>query len=181
MKLKNSFFIVALFLTSFFCNSKDLFLGDSLTLLLRNNYEIDSDIVYFDGSGLNSKENWNDLIKNIDTSKYNDVYISLGANDQAGSNYAEKVKLFLDSIENKGKIYWFLPPDMKNKEVNQRVYELRKTLLNLNVDVVFINPSDYFGYGYVNSLNGIKIRADDGIHYTNDGASALINYLFTFK
>lgn len=177
--------LFALLMFSNILNARTLFLGDSLTQKIGENYKKnneDTDLNYVIGSGLeNKKIDWIERINNVDIDQYNKIVISMGTNDWGiynDGNYKMKIENFIYSLNKKNKelkIIWILPPIIKNEKVNNGVKKvkniIKKVCIEKNIEI--IDPNDIFGKKYTDLKNNQKIRTQDGIHYTDYGAKII--------
>lgn len=176
-----------LIIISTFANAKTLFVGDSLTQTIGNNYKIkhiDTDLNYVIGSGIeNKKTDWIKRINSIDINKYDSIIISIGTNDWGmynEKNYSQKIENFIKIINKKKnniKIIWILPPTIKNRKINNGVLNVKRVIKNKlsEYNIIFIDPNNIWGEKYRESIKNKKIRTNDGIHYTNYGAELIAN------
>lgn len=187
MKKIGILFVTLLIIISTFANAKTLFVGDSLTQGIGDNYKIkhiDTDLNYVIGSGIeNKKIDWIKRINDIDINEYDNIIISIGTNDWGLHNekdYSKKIENFINIINNKKnsiKIIWILPPTIKNRKINNGVLKVKKIIKNKlsEHNIIFIDPSNIWGEKYRESIQNKKIRTNDGIHYTNYGAELIAN------
>lgn len=177
------FFILIMFST--ITNAKTLFLGDSLTQKIGENYKQkykETELNYVIGSGIeNKKVDWFEKINNIDLNRYKKIVISLGTNDWGIYNensYNVKIEKFISIIKKKNNninILWILPPTIKNEKINSGVLKVKNIIKKVcnekNID--FFDPNSIWGDKYIYSINGWETRTKDGIHYTNYGAKLI--------
>lgn len=187
MKKIGILFVTLLIIISTFANAKTLFVGDSLTQGIGDNYKIkhiDTDLNYVIGSGIeNKKIDWIKRINDIDINEYDNIIISIGTNDWGMYNekdYSKKIENFINVINNKKnniKIIWILPPTIKNRKINNGVLKVKRVITNKlsEHNIIFIDPNNIWGEKYRESIQNKKIRTNDGIHYTNYGAELIAN------
>lgn len=187
MKKIGILFVTLLIIISTFANAKTLFVGDSLTQGIGDNYKIkhiDTDLNYVIGSGIeNKKIDWIKRINDIDINEYDNIIISIGTNDWGLYNekdYSQKIENFIKIINKKKnniKIIWILPPTIKNRKINNGVLKVKRVITNKlsEHNIIFIDPNNIWGEKYRESIQNKKIRTNDGIHYTNYGAELIAN------
>lgn len=187
MKKIGILFVTLLIIISTFANAKTLFVGDSLTQGIGDNYKIkhiDTDLNYVIGSGIENKRiDWIKRINDIDINEYDNIIISIGTNDWGLYNekdYSQKIENFIKIINKKKnniKIIWILPPTIKNRKINNGVLKVKRVITNKlsEHNIIFIDPNNIWGEKYRESIQNKKIRTNDGIHYTNYGAELIAN------
>ncbi|MEQ5736406.1 SGNH/GDSL hydrolase family protein [Providencia alcalifaciens] len=171
--------------------SKPIFIGDSLTYSLavsaKNINPVDA--FYLEGTGLSSDRllDWQSYINEINFQGYDDIYISLGANDaikkeeitnyvNMGVSFVEKIKNNSDNIN----ITWIIPPVMKNKELESKLKNTRFAIYKIcnNTKINCFNPNIILGDDFSFKFKEKQIRTSDGVHYTPQGADLIINNIF---
>ncbi|HEM7189765.1 TPA: hypothetical protein U2I61_004303 [Providencia rettgeri] len=171
--------------------SKPIFIGDSLTYSLavsaKNINPVDA--FYLEGTGLSSDKllDWQSYINEINFQGYDDIYISLGANDAIekdkinsyifnGVSFIKKIK----KSNNNVKIVWVLPPVMKDKTIESMLENTRIAIYEIcNIEKIeCFNPNSVLSDTFVFKINEKQIRTKDGIHYTQYGATLIIESLF---
>ncbi|EFB70475.1 DUF459 domain-containing protein [Providencia rustigianii] len=167
---------------------KPLFIGDSLTYELAMSYKkiAPVDAKFLESTGLQSKQilNWQDHTQHIDFALYDTVYIVLGTNDLISKadipQYQQKANAFIQAIKKQnGRIIWLLPPTLKNTEKNNLLSNTREAISRAASEnqIKTMDTRLFLGYHYSMAINGVKVRTDDGIHITKNGADLIINYL----
>lgn len=169
--------------------SKTLFIGDSLTGVISNEYiklhpSERVDVDYIVGSGLEIKKtDWFQRILNKNLSQYSKIFISFGTNDFINvrtpknsdweTNYIIKSGEFINIIRNKSNalVLWIAPPVVNNSEIDWKISVVRNAILYSSRNSGFdcLDVRTLLGDDYQQFHNGVKIRTDDGIHYTNQG------------
>lgn len=187
-------FAVGLLLISFSVSAKVLVIGDSLAYPIAESFKkvMPTDGYFLESTGLNEQLslNWNDYINGLDLSDYSNVIISLGANDGISEkeidNYQQKAVNVIKSIQGlneSASITWVLPPALKDSKKENSVSKVREALnLACNASgITCFDPAVVIGSEFVMSVNGVPVRAKDGIHYTSKGADLIVNELVGIK
>ncbi|HHR6469866.1 TPA: hypothetical protein ACS8CE_003481 [Providencia alcalifaciens] len=190
----NKIMVAGLFLIPFSISAKVLVIGDSLAYPIAVSFKkvMPTDGYFLESSGLNEQLslNWNDYINGLDLSDYSNVIISLGANDGISEkeidNYQQKAVNVIKSIQGlneSASITWVLPPVLKDSKKENAVYNVRGALnLACNASgITCFDPAVVIGAEFVMSVNGVPVRAKDGIHYTPQGADLIVNELVGIK
>lgn len=193
MILKNKFLITLFFVASS-CFAKTLVIGDSLAFTIAESLKIiiPTDGFFLESTGLNDKStlNWFDYVEGLDLSSYNNVIISLGANDGIQSDdidsYQQKAVMLikhLQSVNEQALVTWVLPPVLEDDKKEVAVSNTRKAL-NRACNATGINcfdPAVVIGHEFSYQVNGVPVRSQDGIHYTSQGAELIVNELMRVK
>ncbi len=176
-----------------------LFIGDSLTGVISTEYiklhpDVTVDVDFVVGSGLENKTiDWFKKVEHIDFTKYSYIVISFGTNDFISANksqpiidrwqynYLQKIGRFINYLRKytKPKIVWIAPPTIKNNSIDNGVSLARDTILFAARYFQFehIDVRETLGYEFRYSVDGIKIRTADGIHYTSEAGKMISNLL----
>lgn len=190
----NKIMVAGLFLIPFSISAKVLVIGDSLAYPIAVSFKkvMPTDGYFLESSGLNEQLslNWNDYINGLDLSDYSNVIISLGANDGISEkeidNYQLKAVSVIKSIQGlneSASVTWVLPPVLKDSKKENAVHNVRGALnLACNASgITCFDPAVVIGAEFVMSVNGVPVRAKDGIHYTPQGADLIVNELVGIK
>lgn len=171
--------------------AKTLVIGDSLAYTLTKSAQkiTLTDGYYLVGSGLVAGGlDWLKFMETMDIVMYDKVIISIGANDGITSrqldSYKTKVFGLISIIKNKNSnipIVWILPPAMKNVDTENRLIHTREAInqVSMVTGINTFNPSSIIGDKFISSINGVKIRTQDGIHYTQKGGDLIINWIWS--
>lgn len=190
----NKIMVAGLFLIPFSISAKVLVIGDSLAYPIAESFKkvMPTDGYFLESTGLNEQLslNWNDYINGLDLSDYSNVIISLGANDgireKEIDNYQQKAVNVIKSIQGlneSASITWVLPPALKDSKKENAVSHVREALnLACNASgITCFDPAVVIGSEFVMNVNGVPVRANDGIHYTLQGADLIVNELVGIK
>ncbi|MTC74236.1 DUF459 domain-containing protein [Providencia sp. wls1919] len=187
--MKKYLFIIIL-IVSGISSAKTLFLGDSLTYGISNQFkknDNDLEVFYKVGSGLiNDSHFWQKATAQIDFSSYDKVIIIIGTNDFLESNqyqkYVNNMWDFINNIYSTNKeieIFWVLPPHLKDSKKNNKLKGTRAiistVLTKWNIRYLDVNVEQLLGQTYMQYSKDQKIRTDDGIHLTDSGAKIIAN------
>ncbi|HFE3207828.1 TPA: GDSL-type esterase/lipase family protein [Providencia stuartii] len=186
--------VAGLFLMPFTISAKALVIGDSLAFPIAESLKviIPTDGFFLESTGLNDKStlNWFDYIQSLDVTRYDNVIISLGANDGIQSNdidsYQQKAVMLIKQLQNANEqalVTWVLPPVLKDAKKEMAVNNTRKAL-NHACNATGINcfdPAVAIGHEFSYQVNGVPVRSQDGIHYTSQGAEFIVNKMMGVK
>ncbi|WP_336432719.1 hypothetical protein [Providencia rettgeri] len=186
--------VVGLFLMPFTISAKVLVIGDSLAFPIAESLKviIPTDGFFLESTGLNDKStlNWFDYILTLDVTRYDNVIISLGANDGIQGNdidnYQQKAVMLIKHLQNVNEqalVTWVLPPVLEDTKKEIAVSNTRKAL-NHACNATGINcfdPAVVIGHEFSYQVNGVPVRSQDGIHYTPQGAELIVNELMGVK
>ncbi len=137
---------------------------------------------------------WNKQAKSI-TAKYKPelFFFIIGTNDASivksnpedyESLYIEKLVELTDNLLTSGQpIYFILAPNMKDPTLNKNVVKLNKVIemfaSSNSYEVIdsgdVLSPWEVF----TKSIDGKTIRADDGVHITNEGGEILSKFIYS--
>ncbi|MEF0176472.1 GDSL-type esterase/lipase family protein [Morganella morganii] len=177
------FFIITLPVTG---QCKPLFIGDSLTYELAVSYKNRApvDARFLESTGLQSVKllDWQNYIQEMNFRKYDTIYVVLGTNDLISerelNDYHKKARQFIRVIKKQNNnIVWLLPPTLENNRKNQMLDNTRAAIISAAAKegIRTLDMRSALGEHYVSSLNGVRIRTNDGIHITSQGANSVIN------
>ncbi|MEX6113860.1 hypothetical protein AB6G07_10550 [Providencia stuartii] len=186
--------VAGLFLMPFTISAKALVIGDSLAFPIAESLKviIPTDGFFLESTGLNDKStlNWFDYIQTLDVTRYDNVIISLGANDGIQGNdidnYQQKAVMLikhLQSANEQALVTWVLPPVLEDTKKEIAVSNTRKAL-NHACNATGINcfdPAVAIGHEFSYQVNGVPVRSQDGIHYTSQGAEFIVNKMMGVK
>ncbi|HEK1205936.1 hypothetical protein QQJ69_17760 [Proteus mirabilis] len=183
-------FLVGVFFIPLSVSAKVLIIGDSLAYPIAESFKnfLPTDGYFLENTGLNEQLsfNWAKYIQTLDLKNYNNIIISLGANDGITKaeidNYQQKAVNVIKIIQtgNDGALVtWVLPPVLKDSKKENAVSNVRESLnLACNASgITCFDPAVVIGTEFVMSVNGVPVRAKDGIHYTPQGADLIVNEL----
>ncbi|WP_368928163.1 DUF459 domain-containing protein [Proteus mirabilis] len=183
-------FLVGVFFIPLSVSAKVLIIGDSLAYPIAESFKnfLPTDGYFLENTGLNEQLsfNWAKYIQTLDLKNYNNIIISLGANDGITKaeidNYQQKAVNVIKIIQtgNDGALVtWVLPPVLKDSKKENAVSNVRESLnLACNASgITCFDPAVVIGTEFVMSINGVPVRAKDGIHYTPQGADLIVNEL----
>ncbi|HEK1159551.1 TPA: hypothetical protein SMT61_003578 [Proteus mirabilis] len=183
-------FLVCVFFIPLSVSAKVLIIGDSLAYPIAESFKnfLPTDGYFLENTGLNEQLsfNWAKYIQTLDLKNYNNIIISLGANDGITKaeidNYQQKAVNVIKIIQtgNDGALVtWVLPPVLKDSKKENAVSNVRESLnLACNASgITCFDPAVVIGTEFVMSVNGVPVRAKDGIHYTPQGADLIVNEL----
>ncbi|HGM9850809.1 TPA: hypothetical protein ACQFL4_003023 [Proteus mirabilis] len=183
-------FLVGVFFIPLSVSAKVLIIGDSLAYPIAESFKnfLPTDRYFLENTGLNEQLsfNWAKYIQTLDLKNYNNIIISLGANDGITKaeidNYQQKAVNVIKIIQtgNDGALVtWVLPPVLKDSKKENAVSNVRESLnLACNASgITCFDPAVVIGTEFVMSVNGVPVRAKDGIHYTPQGADLIVNEL----
>ncbi|HAT5579029.1 hypothetical protein [Proteus mirabilis] len=183
-------FLVGVFFIPLSVSAKVLIIGDSLAYPIAESFKnfLPTDGYFLENTGLNEQLsfNWAKYIQTLDLKNYNNIIISLGANDgitkEEIDNYQQKAVNVIKIIQtgNDGALVtWVLPPVLKDSKKENAVSNVRESLnLACNASgITCFDPAVVIGTEFVMSINGVPVRAKDGIHYTPQGADLIVNEL----
>lgn len=193
MILKNKL-LIALFFVASSGFSKTLVIGDSLAFPIAESLKviIPTDGFFLESTGLNDKStlNWFDYIQTLDVTRYDNVIISLGANDGIQineiDNYQQKAVKIIKQLQNENEqalVTWVLPPVLEDTKKEIAVSNTRKAL-NYACNATSVNcfdPAVVIGHEFSYQVNGVPVRSQDGIHYTSQGAELIVNEMMGIK
>lgn len=186
--------VAGLFLMPFTISAKVLVIGDSLAYPIAESFKkvMPTDGYFLESTGLNEQLslNWNDYINGLDLSIYDNVIISLGANDGNSEkeidSYQQKAVMLIRQLQNANEqalITWILPPVLEDTKKEIAVSNTRKAL-NYACNATSVNcfdPAVVIGHEFSYQVNGIPVRSQDGIHYTAQGAELIVNKMMGVK
>ncbi|MEX9892475.1 hypothetical protein AB7W78_18840 [Providencia rettgeri] len=193
MILKNKL-LIALFFVASSGFSKTLVIGDSLAFPIAESFKkaMPTDGYFLESTGLNEQLslNWSDYIHTLDVSRYDNIIVSLGANDGIQineiDNYQQKAVKIIKQLQNENEqalVTWILPPVLKDVKKESVISNTRKAL-NYACNATGINcfdPAVVIGHEFSYQVNGVPVRSQDGIHYTSQGAELIVNEMLGLK
>ncbi len=158
-------------------------------------------------SGLNRIDiyDWyKNSVKFLDQKKYNILIVIFGTNDAQSikengktyqfyesawdSIYSSRINKFLDLVHKKVDVVcWLGLPQVRKKEFSKRLQKINRLVksqimeypntkyFSLNL-ILADSTNSYTSFGLLNNKN-VKIRMDDGIHFTNNGGRVIAEQL----